>query len=316
MKKASKLLLVLGCMAALAACNKEEEPSVILLKAGQHTISLGVDERPDTRVSYSHQEGESVYRFSWSEGDSIGVYIPGRETPVKYTIADGVGGKKATFTLAENCSVAPGQQTVGIVYPYSTNESIALPQNMSTCGLENLGKYAVLYAKEVPMMDGEIGDAALKHATSYLYFPKGFQFFEDKDDTPTGYISDLDDNTSGTLETPYRVFNYKNLEPTLSNSSTASTLIFTLNDEGKLEDDIYIPFFVPEAEEGVMMQLKWSMVVAPITSSYYDATYNNPDPPQKAMKPGKVYKATNEAFPIIPINFETDPYHYGGAVDD
>lgn len=317
MKKAFKVLLILGCVAALAACSKEEDPAVLFLKAGQHTISLGVDERPDTRVSYSHQKGESVYRFSWSEGDAIGVYIPGRETPVRYTIADGVGGKKATFTLDENCSVPLGQQTVSIFYPYSTNESIALPQNMNTCDLENLGNYAVLYAKEVPMMDGEIGDAALKHATSYLHFPAGFKFFKDKNTlSPTSYILDSDNNTSGTLETPYRVFNYKNLEPTLSNSST--TLIFTLNDEGKLEDDddIYIPFFVPEAEEGVMMQLKWSMVVEPITDSYSNATYNNPDPPQKAMKPGKVYKATNEAFPIIPINFEAVPDNIGGAEID
>ena len=84
--KAIKSLLVFGCVAALVACSKEKEPGAILLKAGQHSITLSVDERPDTRVSYSHQEGESVYRFSWSSEDAIGVYVPGREEAVLYSI--------------------------------------------------------------------------------------------------------------------------------------------------------------------------------------------------------------------------------------
>lgn len=319
MKKAFKVLLILGCVAALAACSKEEDPAVLFLKAGQHTISLGVDERPDTRVSYSHQEGESVYRFSWSEGDAIGVYIPGRETPVRYTIADGVGGKKATFTLAEDCSVASGQQTVSIVYPYSTDNSFALPKNTGTCGIKTMGNFAVLYAKEVPMMDGEIGDAALKPATSYLHFPAGFVFFEDNDDYGLSLdldMADEDNNCSGTLETPFRVFSFETLEPIQSNAYSSTTLSFTITLQGTLAADVYIPFFVPEG--GAEMQLKWSMALKPFDENCYsDSEHKYTSTPLKTMMPGMVYTGTAGTFPKRMIYFDQrDDGYPDGEVDD
>jgi hypothetical protein len=320
MKRAFTILSILGCAAALAACSKEEEPAVIILKAGQHTISLGVDGRPDTRVSYSYQEEENVYEFSWSEGDAIGVYIPGREDPVEYIIAEGIGSKKATFTLAEDCSVASGQQTVSIVYPYSTDNSFALPKNTGTCGIETMGNFAVLYAKEVPMTDGEIGDAALKPATSYLHFPAGFVFFEDND--YYGCFLDLDmadedNNCSGTLETPFRVFSFETLEPIQSNAYSSTTLSFTITLQGTLADDVYIPFFVPEG--GAEMQLKWSMALKPYNEScYYDSKHEYTSTPLKTMMPGMVYTGTAGTFPKRMIYFEQrdDDYHYEPGWDD
>lgn len=317
MKKAFKSILVFGCVAALAACSKEKEPGIILLKAGQHSITLSVDERPDTRVSYSHQEGESVYRFSWSEGDAIGVYVPGRETAVKYTI-DEIDGRKATFKLAEDYYIEPGQKTVNIVYPFSLGNDFVLPESDSqnSFGLENMGQYTVLYAKDVPMTDGQFGDVKLKHATSYLHFPADFEFFSEtyKEGMP---ISPHENNSRGTLVTPFRVFSFENLEPTQSDDYSSTTMHLTITSQGTLQSDVYIPFFVPEG--GMEMQLRWSLAVTPQdNANFVNATYDITVPPQYAMMPGMVYTATATTFPSTPLDFPAfDPgEHYDGIWED
>lgn len=295
MKKAIKWLLVFGCVAVLTACSKEEEPGVILLKAGQHSITLSVEERPDTRVSYSHQEGESVYRFSWSRNDAIGVYVPGRETAVLYTI-DEIDGRKATFKLAEDYYIGPGQQMVNIVYLFSLGNDFELPgpNSQNSFGLEQIGQYTVLYAKDVPMTDGQFGNVKLKHATSYLHFPAGFEFI-------TGSRTCDIHTTEAKLEDVYNVFGFKDLIPSKSESDNFIWLAngrISVGEDGKLVNDVYVPFFVPEGGES--MSLNWRLRVFDFSGDCL--AENQVTPEAKEVMPGMVYEASEITFPSKPID--------------
>lgn len=312
--KAIKSLLVFGCVAALVACSKEKEPGLILLKAGQHSITLSVDERPDTRVSYSHQEGESVYRFFWSRDDAIGVYVPGREVPVLYTI-DEIDGKKASFKLAEDFYIEPGQQMVNIVYPFSLGNDFVLPgpDSQNSFGLENMGQYTVLYAKDVPMTDGQFGDVKLKHATSYLHFPAGFVFFKgDGLEELAGVYVTAD------LFRVYNIFSLLNLAPAASDyNAVRLNGCIRMTNQGQLENGIYIPFFVPE--EGQSIHFRWFMLVQVEPGSERSADYLL-WPAAKDVMPGMVYEAQAQTFPSQDLIWEGGAddggYHYEPGWDD
>ena len=298
MKKVFKYLLLIGCGAVLASCSYGEDPAgLLLMKAGEQRITLSVGDKADTRVSYTYDEADPCYRFSWSDGDAIGLYIPDRDTPVKFTVTEiSDNGKSASFVLAEDYYIAPGEQSVSIVYPFFLDEYAILPgpQSCAYFRLEDMGKYAVLYASDIPMVDGEIGSAHLKTVTSYLHFPTGFQFFTgDK----TVEIASSE-NALAQLKNVYNAFGLKDgvFQPFDSPSYDDIWLDIgsvDMTKEGKLAAEIYVPFFVQDG--GQEMRLGWSITLWSESDDCFD--YNVVPENAKTVKPGMVYEAQATTFP-------------------
>lgn len=156
-------------------------------------------------------------------------------------------------------------------------------------GLTDMGKYAVLYAKNVTvnLEEGKLTEnVTLKHATSYLHFPAGFQFFIDGN-------SDIV-IAEAKLETVYNAFSFKDLQPKSEKGDVCiANNHIGITTDGKLAKDVYVPFFVPE--KGEDMSLKWDLIVGDETDDRHAQYIETPG--AKKVMPGMVYKVQETTFP-------------------
>ena len=307
--KSYRLYLAVASLMILAACSNEDE-----LSLGQTpetcvaTITVNVNEAA-TRATY-----DTGLNFSWSEGDALSVVYQDGGTLVnkKFTIDGEINGNSATFT----CSDFPtGTKTVGVYYPYDEDGIIDI-HNPDTYDYSNISNYTVLYATGVSVADGDLGSISLSHATSYLKFPKGFQFFSDGTDfanTSAIYVNidgEIDDDVS---ENYIRLITYgvDNISYSISEEESGYTIDMVnatgigLEENSALSYDIYLPFFVkPESEKiSINLHICFNRNEEDTSSKWAYADWKGPE---KTLKPGVVYTATSESFPAKSVSDVTE----------
>lgn len=308
--KATRIFWALGCVAALSACTGNDEPQVAQQETRTVTFSLNV-EQAATRAEYS--DNGTAYQFSWTDGDALSVVYEedGEVKNAKFTVSNASGGS-ADITGELPATVT----TVGVYYPYIEKSSIAGGQSgyyfsdsdngdfVNQSGLGNLGAYGCLGAVGVTVTDGALpATVKMQHLTSFLHFPAGYQFFKE-DDTTTSlnqYIT-LQAIVGSTMHcgqvtysptafafpTQASITMYMKATGENFNGLTATAVAVS---DGKIQSDIYLPFFLSESKELVMALTVWKTMYSNVSWS------KGSDAPTGTFEPGYVYTVGADKYP-------------------
>jgi len=125
MKKTNLSIIALAMTATFVSCSNDNDAANNASSEYINTVRVTVEdfkpETPETRTAYTVEN--NTFRFSWAEGDALGIYPVGGDQ-VKFPISAGSGSKSATFDggswkLRSNIKYAA-------YYPFSTaNYTIA-----------------------------------------------------------------------------------------------------------------------------------------------------------------------------------------------
>lgn len=243
--KITRFLFGICCAAAVvSSCSKAEKASK---EAETHpmTITLNLDE-PSTKVDIAHSG--TKYTPTWKEGDAISVIsiiTYGSEGyNDKFDLVSGAGTKTGVFYCATSHIPSSGEADPRVLYPYSDviqssswlKRSIA---NQGTGSLDNLGNYALLYARMLfvdGVFDRFFTSETPRFSTFFLKMPAGLQLVGNS----TGAAS-VDIVLSGSGETEVYSSRLDNI--ILRSASTDEgdiTLSGVTLTDGKLTSDTYI----------------------------------------------------------------------------
>jgi len=89
-----RLLIIAFLASCLVSCVKEVSGSMGDTSVIQLTATIDVEE---TKTSLS-LVGDNIYRVLWSEGDAIGVFAGSNQNMDRFTLSEGAGTNRATFT--------------------------------------------------------------------------------------------------------------------------------------------------------------------------------------------------------------------------
>jgi len=243
--KITRFLLGMFCAAAvISSCSKAEK---VTKEAETHpmTITLNIDEAL-TKVDIAHSG--SKYTPTWKAGDAISVIsiIDYGEEGYndKFELVSGAGTKTGVFYCATSHIPSTGTVDPRVLYPYSDviqpadwlERSIA---NQGTGSLENLGNYALLYAR-MYYIDGVFDRYFVSESpgfqTFFLKMPAGLQLVGNS----TGTVSvDIVLSALGETKVYSERWDSITLRSATSNEGDITLSGVTLTD-GKLASDTYI----------------------------------------------------------------------------
>ena len=120
------LISAILCLSAFSCVRMEEEP---VEPAGSCVITATLESGAGTRTYLSEPDEAGIYYPCWSVGDAIAVYADGINVADKYTIFDGAGTTKGSFS-----GRLSGLSLTG-VYPYSCRTDEGLSGDKLTISL-------------------------------------------------------------------------------------------------------------------------------------------------------------------------------------
>lgn len=246
--KITRFLLGICCAAAvISSCSKAER---VTKEAQTHpmTITLNLDEAL-TKVDITHSG--SKYTPVWKEGDAISVISVityGSEGyNDKFELVSGAGTKTGVFECGESHIPSTGEVDARVLYPYSDviqptdwlERSIA---NQGTGSLENLGNYALLFARmrfKDGVFDGYYITEKPQYTMYFLKMPADLQLVGNS----TGNASvDIVLSASGETKVYSRRWDSITLKSATSKEGSISLSGVPLID-GRLARDTYIAFW-------------------------------------------------------------------------
>lgn len=285
--KVRNLFEMAVCLLVFTACGNDEDLTVKdTPETCVATIEVDIDE-VTTRTSYNE-----ALNFSWSAGDALSVaYFDGiGYVGKKFSMKGAPEGRIATFECAD---FPTGEKKVGIFYPYvEPNDDGYLTgfelNKLSTCDFEHIGNYDALYAVGVTVTDGVLPKVKLKHAVSFMHFEKGFRFVNG--------VSDMEKIGAFYLENESRSgIQYRDDDLSFYSGAIGFEADLSMTADGKLDEDIYIPFLVKEGGESLTPTFSVQFIRSGDKWKYIDW-----EPAAKILQPGMIYTVTSETVPAQP----------------
>lgn len=124
------LLLACGCQSVEEVEMPETQPS------GPRILTAVLESGPDTRTHLDGQDEHGIYYPYWSAGDELAVWADGVNIPDKFSLVDGSGTVKGSFSGS-----LFGHRMVGL-YPYSYKTEAGLEGDVLTLRLSDKQEYA------------------------------------------------------------------------------------------------------------------------------------------------------------------------------